>query len=518
MNRFGLILSMLTAGVVLLSCSGKQPSTACSKVKAVAFQKNSNEAGLSRFLGDFDGAGGELVIEFRKQDPLGPVDYQKSCSFYLEPIQASEAGGVFWTAGHCLDPSRDSRYRLRFFIDLQTGYVEIPVEVEQLTQTQKLRDSLSRRLSSAAQTEILAALKQREVQYTESNNATDICLDSIKRGRTFWHEPLAGMNQISCFLYQDLRTVEFKYPPNLTQTQRNMINFMNERVKKFDETTAISRATTLTFEERTENAASFRQNWLKSYKLYTEYRENDNFQLWIKETRQKCSQSSRAEKSQICEKWSDIREAFTESGLTMQSKLLEDESENNFSTEYLSRKRNIVDLWRFLGRSTVDGSSVKLLDAFRIVSNFFWSNGNLRTFSTITLGSFIGLNWGSTIGESGQSRDRVGGATYNWNSEVNETFFYMILPKNQTTENLDLGYGQLKLQAGDSGSMLLGGGLPMAVLATVDGEKTSGGASFMPLPVATSEDTVDQPNTPAGPVVSIGGPSSASAASNNICL
>jgi hypothetical protein len=293
---------------------------------------------------------------------------------------------------------------------------------------------------------------------------------------------------------------------------------MNERVKKFDETTAISRATTLTFEERTENAASFRQNWLKAYKLYTEYRENDNFQLWIKETRQKCSQSSPAEKSQICEKWSDIKEAFTESGLTMQSKLLEDESENNFSTEYLSRKRNIVDLWRFLGRSTVDGSSVKLLDAFRIVSNFFWSNGNLRTFSTITLGAFIGLNWGSTIGESGQSRDRVGGATYNWNSEVNETFFYMILPKNQTTENLDLGYGQLKLQAGDSGSMLLGGGLPMAVLATVDGEKTSGGASFMPLPVVTSEDTADQPNTPAGPVVSIGGPSSASAASNNYCL
>jgi hypothetical protein len=61
-------------------------------------------------------------------------------------------------------------------------------------------------------------------------------------------------------------------------------------------------------------------------------------------------------------------------------------------------------------------------------------------------------------------------------------FIYAIIPKKQTQENLTKGFGQLSLKPGDSGTLILADGLPMAVLATVDGEKTSGGSSVLPLP------------------------------------
>jgi hypothetical protein len=97
------------------------------------------------------------------------------------------------------------------------------------------------------------------------------------------------------------------------------------------------------------------------------------------------------------------------------------------------------------------------------------------------------------IRDSGKSRDRVGAATYDWNHLKNEKFFYTILPKEQTTANLQIGFGQLRLHPGDSGSMILAGGLPIAVLSTVDGEKTSGGASVLALPAnVESEQSPDR--------------------------
>ncbi|MEN9529743.1 MAG: hypothetical protein RI932_1616, partial [Pseudomonadota bacterium] len=44
------------------------------------------------------------------------------------------------------------------------------------------------------------------------------------------------------------------------------------------------------------------------------------------------------------------------------------------------------------------------------------------------------------------------------------------------------------LQPGDSGSLFLLGGLPLAVVATVDGQETSGGTSLLPLPNNNEEE------------------------------
>ena len=72
-------------------------------------------------------------------------------------------------------------------------------------------------------------------------------------------------------------------------------------------------------------------------------------------------------------------------------------------------------------------------------------------------------------------------------------FIYAIFLKTQSLENLNKGYAQLRLRPGDSGSMILAGGLPIAVLATVDGEKTSGGAAVLPLPEINSDEEDEAP-------------------------
>lgn len=52
------------------------------------------------------------------------------------------------------------------------------------------------------------------------------------------------------------------------------------------------------------------------------------------------------------------------------------------------------------------------------------------------------------------------------------------------------------LQPGDSGSLFLLGGLPLAVVATVDGKETSGGTAVLPLPTIADDAVEPLPNEP----------------------
>jgi len=475
--------------------SGSKVNGLCSKVKAEAFTHTTNANVLAGQLENRDAAGGELVVEFRKDDILGPPTHQKKCTFFLEPIQATQSGGYLWTAGHCLDPSRDSKYRLRFYVDMATGYQEIPIVIEQLSQLKQLRNQLALHLSPQAQKEVLTALRQTNVDFSASTNATDICLNSVSSGKTFFHEPIAGANQISCFLYQDLRLIQFKVPDTLDAGQKQVLNFALQRAQQFENSLPIPPTAIIRKESQEKIMSAFRQDWINAYKSYIEYRENDGLKAWIGLNKQRCTNPNSLLVSEICEKLPVIKDNLFESGFVSQAQLFEENTFNNFEDQYDFKKQQIADLWVFYrqAEAVINGTTKRPYDYFDILTNFNWNSGSLKTFSAIAVGGFMGLGWGATIDEDGKSRDRVGAATYDWNLLKNEKFFYTILPKEQTTANLQIGFGQLRLHPGDSGSMILAGGLPIAVLSTVDGEKTSGGASVLALPAnVESEQSPDR--------------------------
>jgi hypothetical protein len=470
----------------LASASCSNPNGAanlCSSVKAESYTRPMSSAQLASALVQRDAPGGEIVVEFRKDDLLGPPTHSKSCAFFLEPSGANSEGGSLWTAAHCLDLSRDSKYRLRFFVDMATGYVEVPVEIESLKKVQQLRTNISNLLSDEGKRKLLSSLRQKDIDYSNSTNAQDICLQSFGSGKSVFHEPLPPVthyNQIACFLYQDLRLLDFSLPPDLDQMQRRVISFTLEKARNFEKLIPIPATATIKFGSQQLPFSELKGQWINAYKAYTKNREQDGFVAWLKQMKQECTTSS----DELCREMDTVRTAFAKSGLDFQVELFDVNKLTAFADQYLSTKRKIVELWKFFSKSEAlfDGKTVKPYNDWSLLTNYNWNGGDLRSFSDIGIGGFWGLGFGSTIGADGTPRDRVGGATYDWNSAKEEMFIYSIFPKTQTLENLNLGYAQLRLRPGDSGSMILANGLPMAVLATVDGEKTSGGAAVLPLP------------------------------------
>lgn len=498
MLSYGKIIIVLPLLASLAACAGRtNVSGVCSTVKSEAFTQTMSPNVLAGQLQSRDAVGGELVVEFRKDDVLGSPTHQRKCTFFLEPTQANSSGGYFWTAGHCLDPGRDSKYRLRFYVDLATGYAEIPISVEYLMRLSSLRSTLAQQLSAQAQTEVLLALRQKEVDFTSSANATDICLNSIKSGRTFFHEPIAGTAQISCFLYQDLRLIEFKVPDTLTAGQRQVLSFALDRAQGFANNLPIPPNAIIKKDALEKAMSDFRIDWVSAYKSYAEYRENDGLFAWITQNKQRCVTPDSLLAAEICAKLNFIKSSLADSGLTFQAQLFDDVGYNEYPMKYDLKKQQIADLWVFYrqAEAVVDGVTKRPYSYWDLLTNYAWNSGSLKTFSAIGIGGFWGLGWGATVDETGKTRERMGAATYDWNPLKNEKFFYAILPKEQTAENLQSGYAQLRLNPGDSGSMILAGGLPIGVLSTVDGEKTSGGASVLALPSAVEGEQIPEAGT-----------------------
>lgn len=481
---------IVAVGIVSDGCAVRSNmSSDCSKIQSEALVNVSGSGALAEQLQSRDAPGGEIIIQFRKDGPLAKTSHQRSCTFFMEPSLASQNGAYIWTASHCLDPSLDSAYSLRFFVDVATGYVELPVQVESLERRGQLRTQLAKILSSSAQSEVLQALKPLEIDYSPSKNATDICLGSFKSGRSFFHEPETGKNQISCFLYQDLSLFKFTLSEQLTPAQKQVMSSALEKAMAFENSLPIPPTATIRTGTTYTSMSAFRENWISTYKTFSELRENDGFNNWTSKMRYQCSLQQDSAGSEICAKLSSIKTAFESAGLQTQASLFEPSGTSDYLLQYALVKTKVAELWKtnMSTTATINGVEKRLFDFFNLVSNYSWNSGELKTFTTIGLGGFLGLGWGATVDESGKPRDRVGAATYYWLPGGAEMFIYAITPKNQTTENLALGYAQLGLRSGDSGSMLLGGGLPMAILATVDGEKTSGGASILPLPEAAEE-------------------------------
>ena len=496
-GNFGFALPLILS---LSACSSGTPlGTICSTTKSEAVIEKNDAATMNVLLDQKAAPGGALVIEFRKQDIIKAPSHQKKCSFFLEPSDSNNEATI-WTASHCLDLSIDSKYRLQFYIDKATGYLEVPVEFDQLKQIDALRKRIAEQ-APEKQRLLLSALKPTEIDYSASKNATDICLNSFTTGYGWskFHQPEQGKNQIACFLYHNLAIVTFKVSDAASLEQKQIVEQMLAKARRFDTSNIAHPNAILKRNDVERTMLNFRTEWLQTYKKYTTLRAQTGFAEFAKSLLSQCNQAPDAA---ACKDLASHREVLSSAGLAELVPLLSEAGMAEYEANYAAIIPKISALWKYYNNAviTVNGTAVQPYSQFNILTNFSWNGGQHFSYSTIPLMGFVGLNWGTvTDPYSNDVRARAGVATYHWLNDGSEMFIYGIIPKKQTQENLNLGYGQLTLTPGDSGTFVLADGLPMAVLATVDGEKTSGGSSVLPLP-EISDDATLEPSSQDGAV------------------
>lgn len=478
--------AVFLGSLAAVACSaGTPPNVVCATVKSDAQVAKSDSVTMDYLTNQKSAPGGELIIEFRNQGILAPPSHQKKCSFYLEPSPTHDSATI-WTASHCLDLATDSRYRLRFYIDSATGYGEVPVEFSKVKSAEKFRQLIAKK-SLQTQQAFIEALTPTPVDHTASKNGTDICLNSFASGYGWskFHQPVPGQNQIACFLYHDLALVSFSLAESADTKQKKLLEDMIIKARKFDAANIAHPEATLVRDGVEKKMIDFRTDWLKTYKTYTELRAQTGFAKFAQKLALDCLEPSKSTTPVLCQEAESIEQDLRQSGFPELAELLSEQGLNAFDSAYKNIVPEISKHWKFYANATVsvNGQVVRPYSQFNILTNFSWNSGALQSYSSIPLMGFVGLDWGTvTDPHSGDVRARAGAATYHWLNDGSEMFIYAIIPKKQTQENLTKGFGQLSLKPGDSGTLILADGLPMAVLATVDGEKTSGGSSVLPLP------------------------------------
>jgi len=490
-RSFVAALPLLAAA--LHGCSvGTTQQLSCSTLKSEADIQRTDAATMDILLNQKSAAGGELIIEFRKNDILAKPSHQKKCSFFLEPVEASSTQATVWTASHCLDLSIDSKYRLRFYLDSSSGYAEVPVEFEQVARAEAFRKRISNK-TPEQQRALLQALSPTEVDYSQSKNGTDICLNSFKSGYGWskFHQPVPDQNQIACFMYHDLALVKFSITESSTAAQKLLVEKMIKKARTFEKSNIAHPTAILKRGEEERTMLDFRKSWIATYRTYTELRAHTGFAKFAKERVTACAESGEESESKACQENRSLQQDLRESGFGDLAALLTQEGINLYEESYKNIIPEISKHWKFYSNATItwNGQNVSPYSQFNILTNYSWNGGRHHSYSSIPLMAFVGNDWGTvTDPHSRDVRARAGAATYHWLEDGSEMFIYSIIPKKQTEANLSKGYGQLYLKPGDSGTLVLADGLPMAVLATVDGDKTSGGSSVLPLPEIGEEE------------------------------
>jgi hypothetical protein len=265
---------------------------------------------------------------------------------------------------------------------------------------------------------------------------------------------------------------------------------MLKKAHAFDEASVTYPNANIISNGQSISMGEFRKKWLDSYRTYTTLKDKTGFARFAREKIDACVTSTDEHRQALCEQVDKMRAILTSSGFEEYAHLLTVEGNSNLDNQLLTVVPQISELWKQYthGIVTENNQAVQRFKEFNLVTNYSWNGGQVSSFSAIPLMGFVGLGWGTTTDRwSDEERSRVGAATYHWTEGGLEKFIYAIIPKQQTTLNLSKGYGQLRLTPGDSGSLILADGLPMAVLATVDGEKTSGGSAVLPLPEIGNE-------------------------------
>ncbi|MEN9528336.1 MAG: hypothetical protein RI932_209 [Pseudomonadota bacterium] len=496
--------------MVITACgaatTSKTMSPLCSKSPSVSSKKPSGQApsslNLSASQDQTQPAVGTGFLDIDSTDETGRK-VTRRCTMTIRPIDTSDTAIRVWTAGHCaFEPHKaefkNAKYTLQVYHN--GGYFSVPAEVEGFSEFAKFSQALAPYLV------VLTPEQKAQVFSAVPTMNTAPCL---RDEATFKGNLGSRVKDVACFTRGELRGLKTIISPDKTSAPYvteilSQLRTQNEEFTKIFSPNfrAVVQAYHASHFSELRRRADLRSFALNFNQLYcAEANKPPGTSTVIDATSIPTARQLCAARGQFLSLLSDN---LPESDLKLMMDIINDNSSdinslfartkgcNGKNDETVTAETDVNALtpcdfgniqfsfWR----KWVDGGSSRIATAS-------YRNQNLFGFNPDTYYSFTTNNRVNQQKANAPIVFKPQVTPLNLKSvldlglEVNKTDHFTILI------NYDKTKGAVNPQKGDSGSILsIFGSIPAALLSTVNGDATSGGASITPLPQVGEEEDI----------------------------
>ncbi|NBW80744.1 hypothetical protein EBR21_03225, partial [bacterium] len=492
------------------------------KLAEDSFDLASNLAAVS---GDAGVGSGYLDISTKTN--AGVADSRR-CTMHVRPIDSTDSVVRIWTAGHCFfDPQTDkfqnSTYKAQIYY--KGGYFPADVKLEGVAELAKFSTAFSSALNFPGLDTMLPGFKGQIFAALPSQTGNN-CIDDEKLfvGSKI---PSGSRKTVACFARSEMRG--FKATLNLSAVGKTyvteVLKILRSREQAAYAKLDAKTASQLKAYMDAHHAERRRTADLRSLAFMLNKRICDLYATNPTSTELIDPKTNMMESVAVCQtfpglpttirelvisKFSDpniipaddntkMKQYYDDATTNVQALKLKTAGCNTFSIDSLPSSNEAMTpcdltnlsgtVWnRLVDQGTQPVSSGTLNDA-----NLFGFNSD-SYFAVHTNAAQTAQQKAS--GERGKARTIPLNPTtvLNFGYRVNNSF-----DNNTMLINFDSAAQYLFPTKGDSGSMFsIFGYFPAGLLSTVDGEKTSGGASVTPLPEVGSEDEATQTKSTSG--------------------
>lgn len=528
-QSFSMFISVICPVLLAVGCSAASSSSVnsgnCKKRPAVS-GAGSGTGGNTSLVGDEvevmaltnistglfgdSGIGTGYIDIFTKTD--SGVEDKRRCTMQVRPIESSTEFARIWTAGHCsFDPQsdkfRNSKYVLQIYY--KGGYFTAEATFEGFAELSKVSEVASKLASVTGQESTLLA---RTSSALPSSTGAD-CLAAEKN----FIPGLASRKQVACFSRGEMRGLKAK----LTLTSANSAYFnevmgvLREREKKAMAKLDTNTKNLLKLYEQAHHSERRRVADLRSLAYSLSKKLCDTASDPSKSAELVDPRTGVPDSTPFCASvpvYGTIREAVIgHLGVlpAVDRQLMESIYNDTTSslTDLRSRSSgcNLSD-----SEISAPSKSIEQLTPcdMNAISEALWTKYVDKGLQNVESGALsdsslfgynpdtyfvVSTNAAQTTAQKASST-RGKARTLVLNAKTVLDFGLLTSGKDDVDTmltNIDPAAQSFYLTKGDSGSMLsIFGYFPMGLLSTVDGEKTSGGASITPLPqVGTEEES-----------------------------
>ncbi len=487
--------------VVAVACSsGSQSNTLCLPASGATVASNL-ALNLSPAQPQLS-ANGTGFIDIETKDAAG-TPQQKRCTMTLRPVDKSNTSVRVWTAGHCAyDPQtiefRNSKYTLRVFY--KKGYFSVPVEFDGFASLSKFAEFLDGSLVKSAVPDL-----DRHLGSAMPSAADDVCSEQESKFR----ERLgSAAKNIACFSRNEMRGLKAQLRPSenvkvllktvLDETRAQesaVMSSLDENLKKQINAYLMAHMTELRRVSDLRSVSYFLNKQFCDASPDSRPPADDG----TKDNDSGCSDFIRATALQ------QIEAGLAAEDFAVIKTVVEDETTPLPELRKKTLGCNFVDIDNIT--SVTDLSALTPCDMGDL-SKSFWrkyvDRGPVLTDAQKSSSTFgpLGAHYFGFFTNSIKAGKSSTAKLFSLNGSVVSDFEYAsrLESRSRLSSNLFLINYDKKAQGidpvkGASGSILsIFGSIPAALLSTVDGEATSGGAGVTPLPEITDDDALPASN------------------------
>ncbi|NBX18450.1 MAG: hypothetical protein EBR09_13920 [Proteobacteria bacterium] len=505
--------------------SGTQSARTCPKSPAVSTGGKTN-AGTSLTSGEYedsalnldgldgDAAVGTGFIDISTRSNSG-IPESRRCTMHVRPVDTSNALVRIWTAGHCFfDPQTDkfqnSKYTVQIYFN--GGYFSAEATLEGIAELAAFSKHALATINMAGFSQVYSMVKGQVFNALPSSTGTD-CLEDEKR----FIPKLTTQKSIACFARGEMRgfRATLKLDEQKTGYLKDVLNALRSREQKvMDKLDANTKHQIEIYlaahHAELRRVADMRglAYWL-SKKVCDTYQQNPNSPDLYDNVRKEKDPDAMCRsiggvmtlRDLVIQKLSDtsilpaadnqmMQEIYNDTTtplLTLRNKSLgcnySSLTENITYDSLTMTPCDLGNVSRELWRKWLDSG----IESIKTGPNFNAGVFGLYPESYLTLATNAARTiQQKTSGVRGKAR------LIPLNTKTVLNFGHWLSGKselNTLLTNIDTTAQSLYLTKGDSGSMVsIFGVVPAALLSTVDGQKTAGGATLTPLPPVGSEE------------------------------